>query len=150
MSKEYIVVNNITSLPKFNLNGYYSQKGQDKFIIDFFNKKKNGYFIEIGGYDGITNSNTYKLEKEFNWNGLLVEPSLHLYNKLKNKRNCKSENCIIVNEYKDQVKFIDKNSPGSLINDAFDNNLEIPIHENIKLKKKKLKNIKNMILNKNI
>ena len=62
------------------LNKYYSQFGQDKFIIEnIFKMKKNGFFIEAGAGDGINISNTYVLEKQYNWNGLCVEPNLELY-----------------------------------------------------------------------
>ena len=39
---------------------------------NFLNK---GYFIEIGAADGKYLSNTYMLEKDFNWSGLVVEPA---------------------------------------------------------------------------
>jgi len=72
-----------------------SQHDQDKFIIDYFNKKQNGFFIDIGAHDGITLSNTYILEKEFNWNGICIEPMLHQYKKLEKNRNCILYNCAI-------------------------------------------------------
>lgn len=34
-----------------------------------------GFFIELGAADGITYSNTYWLEKEKGWRGLLIEPN---------------------------------------------------------------------------
>jgi hypothetical protein len=37
------------------------------------NQKRNGFFVEIGGYDGETFSNSLLLEKERRWSGLLVE-----------------------------------------------------------------------------
>jgi FkbM family methyltransferase len=39
-------------------------------IID----RDGGYFIEAGGHDGYTQSNTYYLERFRGWTGLLVEP----------------------------------------------------------------------------
>ena len=47
----------------------------------------NGFYIECGANDGITQSNTYKLEKDKNWKGLLIEPSLFAYQKCVNNRN---------------------------------------------------------------
>ena len=41
-----------------------SQIGQDLFVLETLNWKKNGFFIEFGASDGITNSNTYLLEKD--------------------------------------------------------------------------------------
>ena len=35
----------------------------------------NGYFVEIGGWDGVTYSNTIYFEKYRNWRGVLIEPS---------------------------------------------------------------------------
>jgi hypothetical protein len=49
----------------FNLNEcFYSQSGQDKFINNlFFRNKRNGFFVEIGAYNGIDGSNCYFFEK---------------------------------------------------------------------------------------
>jgi hypothetical protein len=38
------------------------------------NEKRNGFFVEFGAFDGIT-ANTYMLEKEFGWTGILSEPN---------------------------------------------------------------------------
>ena len=43
----------------------------------------NGFFIELGANDGISQSNTYYFEKNKNWNGVLIEPILHKYLELK-------------------------------------------------------------------
>jgi len=37
------------------------------------NFKKNGYFIELGGDDGVRKSNTYFFERYFDWDGILIE-----------------------------------------------------------------------------
>jgi FkbM family methyltransferase len=52
----------------------YSQLGQDIEVLKFYNNKKNGFFIEIGASDGIELSNTYLLEKKYDWKGICVEP----------------------------------------------------------------------------
>lgn len=46
----------------------------------------NGMFIEVGGNDGFTQSNTYYLEKFKNWRGVLVEGIPDLYKKCKKER----------------------------------------------------------------
>lgn len=46
----------------------------------------NGFFIECGANDGITQSNTYYLEKRKNWRGILVEGIPELYKKCKTNR----------------------------------------------------------------
>lgn len=52
----------------------YSRDGQDRYVIDhIFHGKKNGYFLDIGAYDGISESNTYLLENYFDWIGICCE-----------------------------------------------------------------------------
>jgi FkbM family methyltransferase len=38
-------------------------------------EKRNGFFVEFGAFDGITLSNTYMLERQFGWTGILSEPN---------------------------------------------------------------------------
>jgi hypothetical protein len=55
------------------LNNYNGQVLQDKFVISVLKKKNNGYFIEIGSNHPKLINNTYILEKEFNWTGIMIE-----------------------------------------------------------------------------
>lgn len=56
--------------------GFFSQAGQDAFLDErIFGGKRNGVFVEIGGYDGMTGSNCPFFELLRGWTGLLVEPS---------------------------------------------------------------------------
>ena len=52
---------------------FYSQAGQDKFIIKSLGEKKNGYFLEIGSAHYDEHNNSYYLEKELNWKGIMIE-----------------------------------------------------------------------------
>ena len=52
---------------------YYSQAGQDKFIINILKSKNEGCFLEIGSNHPININNTYTLEKNYNWRGIMVE-----------------------------------------------------------------------------
>ena len=45
----------------------FSQAYQDMFVLSMLDGKRNGYYLEIGAFDGISLSNTYLLEK--NWMG---------------------------------------------------------------------------------
>ena len=66
----------------------YSQIGQDLEVIQSYNKKENGFFIEIGASDGISFSNTYLLETQYKWNGICCEPIPNQFEKLvKNRPN---------------------------------------------------------------
>jgi hypothetical protein len=50
-----------------------SQALQDLFVISILKNKKNGYFLEIGANHPIAGNNTYILEKEYGWKGLMIE-----------------------------------------------------------------------------
>ena len=66
----------------------YSQIGQDIAVITYYKMKKNGFFVEIGASDGVNFSNTYLLEKKYNWKGICVEPIPKNYKLLcKNRPN---------------------------------------------------------------
>jgi hypothetical protein len=51
----------------------YGQLGQDKFVIEVLEGKQNGYYLEIGSNHPKKRSNTYLLESEFNWTGIMIE-----------------------------------------------------------------------------
>ena len=51
-----------------------SQNRQDIFVVYAMNGMQGGSYIDIGANDGVTYSNSYMLEKQFGWSGLLVEP----------------------------------------------------------------------------
>ena len=80
------------------LNYFFSSKSQfrqDLFVLSFLDFKKNGYFVEFGATNGIDLSNTYLMEKELGWNGILAEPATVWHNDLKNNRKCNIEtNCV--------------------------------------------------------
>ena len=52
---------------------YNGQAQQDKYVLSILKQKRNGFFVEIGSNDPIKINNTYKLEKEFGWKGIMIE-----------------------------------------------------------------------------
>lgn len=64
-----------------------SQFGQDIHLItNIFPNKKNGYFVEVGAYDGLSMSNSYMLENSFSWKGVCVECNPHWFSRLQANR----------------------------------------------------------------
>jgi FkbM family methyltransferase len=75
---------------------FYSKYGQDRYLFEnFFKGKKSGVFVDIGAQDGITNSNTFFLEKELNWNGVCIEPEPKAFLLLKQMRTCQAINASV-------------------------------------------------------
>lgn len=64
-----------------------SQLSQDVVALMVANRKKNGYFVEFGASNGKDLSNTYLLEKEYEWDGLLCEPNPAFTERLKATRD---------------------------------------------------------------
>lgn len=62
------------------LKEFYGKNQLDKKLLKYLNYN-NGFYIEIGAYDGITQSNTFYLERKKNWKGILIEPSKKVFDK---------------------------------------------------------------------
>jgi len=61
-----------------------SQDGEEDILIKhFFSDKIGGKYVEMGALDGVTFSNTLKLHKCLQWNGLLLEGLESNFQKLK-------------------------------------------------------------------
>lgn len=65
-----------------------AQLKQDMFVLVELGFKRDGYFVEFGATNGVELSNTYMLEKEFGWDGILAEPARVWHDALKANRNC--------------------------------------------------------------
>jgi len=59
---------------KLNLKTY-SQIGQDIFINNLLQEKKDGLFFDIGAGPPIFINNTYLFETEYNWTGISIDAS---------------------------------------------------------------------------
>jgi FkbM family methyltransferase len=61
--------------------------------------KSGGFFIEAGANDGVTQSNTFLLQRDHGWSGLLVEPIPELARRCRqNRPGCIVENAALVPE----------------------------------------------------
>eukprot|EP01084_Bolivina_argentea_P181317 313168_1 len=55
-------------------------------LFNITSNNKSPYFIELGAFDGITESNSVALELCANWDGLLIEGNPRIYTKLMDNR----------------------------------------------------------------
>jgi len=63
-----------------------AQLQQDFFVLQEVGIKRDGFFVEVGASDGLRFSNTFLLEKDLGWKGILVEPAKVFHNRLKTNR----------------------------------------------------------------
>ena len=95
------------SLPRMGTDNPLSRAsdGQDVYVADTLpNNDDSRVFVEIGGHDGVTLSNTYYLERELGWQGTSVEPLPRAYGELTRNRNCITVNACIA-EYDGETSF---------------------------------------------
>ena len=70
------------------IHGSHGQILQDVMCGLLLEEKTNGYFVEIGVGDGIHYSNTFMLERDLNWKGILAEPARMFHDSInKNRRS---------------------------------------------------------------
>jgi len=104
---------------------YYSQKEQDKWVIEeVFHGKRGGYFLDLAASDGIFLNNTFVLETQFGWNGVCIEPNPFFFQRLNMNRRCiRINKCI--DEKPGEVEFVLFSELGGIIDNDTDNNLAI-------------------------
>ena len=56
-----------------NIENNWSQSMQDMFVLSMLDGKRNGIYVEIGADQPRVISNTYLLEKDFDWSGISFE-----------------------------------------------------------------------------
>jgi len=52
---------------------YYSQHGEDYLLWEFFDRKPDGFYVDVGAFDGVHLSNSYSFELA-GWDGICIEP----------------------------------------------------------------------------
>lgn len=102
------------SQPKFILKTLdknvksFAQIKQDLFVLTMLNYKRDGFFIEVGAGDGVNFSNTYLLEKNFNWSGILIEPNKTFFESCLKSRKSKVLNKLLLDRGDITLKFYEK------------------------------------------
>lgn len=91
------------------INSGKSQIGQDLFALIANEFKTNGYFLEIGASNGISLSNTYLLEKQLGWSGLLVEPAKMWHEELEKSRSSAVDKRAVWSANEGDMQFLEAN-----------------------------------------
>ena len=88
-----------------------SQINQDVFVLSQVGVSQPGFFVEFGATDGISLSNTLLLERQFGWNGILVEPARNWREEIIKNRNCQKDFRCVTSTSGESVMFSESTSP---------------------------------------
>ena len=94
-----------------NLEKSRSQLRQDLFVLVQLGFKRNGFFVEFGATNGVSLSNTYLLEKDYGWHGILVEPVRSWYSELKKNRAARIDNRCVWRLSDKELEFTEATTP---------------------------------------
>ncbi|MDB5701408.1 MAG: Methyltransferase [Sphingomonadales bacterium] len=83
-----------------------SQILQDLWVCFELNEKRSGYFVEFGATNGLKNSNTWLLEKQYGWTGILAEPNPFWHTELTANRGADFEARCVSGRTGELVTFI--------------------------------------------
>jgi FkbM family methyltransferase len=88
-----------------------SQIRQDLFALTATDFKRGGYFVEFGATDGYSLSNSYLLEKEFGWKGILAEPARMWHQELRASRSANISTACVWSETGSRIQFSEVSIP---------------------------------------
>ena len=135
------------NLPEDTYQNIKSQNLQDLIALDLFGFKRKGVFIEAGACDGILNSNTFLLEKNYEWTGLLVEPISEYYIQLEQNRDVITSNVAISQVNNKQLDFlITANKDLSTLKGYEDSDYHSENRKNYNIKKVSTKTLGQLII----
>jgi FkbM family methyltransferase len=97
-----------------------SQLGQDLWALARSDYKRNGFFVEFGATDGVLLSNSYLLERDFDWTGICAEPNPRMYAKLQENRRCTLTDACIGPRTGEEVTFVAADVYGGIEKWAFE------------------------------
>lgn len=86
---------------------YFSINELDKKIEKYLDIN-DGFFIELGANDGVSQSNTLYFERYRNWKGILIEPTPHNYLMCRKNRSSRSNvYCCACTSFDYKEKFVE-------------------------------------------
>lgn len=97
-----------------NLDTSYSQIQQDLLALYIYkrvstqsNKPRKPYFVEFGATDGVTLSNSYLLEKNYGWTGILCEPAKYWHSQIELNRKAVIDLRCVYTEDNKELEFLE-------------------------------------------
>lgn len=91
-----------------------SQLGQDLWVLEQLSWKREGFFVEFGATDGVLLSNSWLLEKHFDWRGICAEPNPKLFERLRQNRSCALSSACVYRSSGERMRFVLADAYGGL------------------------------------
>lgn len=79
---------------------------QDLWALYELDGKRDGYFVEFGATNGITMSNSWVLEKNYGWRGIVAEPNPDYHDRLARERDCIIDHRCVYSRTGEQMNFL--------------------------------------------
>jgi FkbM family methyltransferase len=74
----------------------FAQNFQDLWVMFESGSQRAGFFVEFGATDGVDRSNSYALEQQLGWSGILAEPNPVWHEALRRNRSARiCERCVL-------------------------------------------------------
>lgn len=90
---------------------YQGQVMQDLWAAFETDGKTGGYFVDFGATNGTTLSNSYILEKHWDWTGIVAEPNPTFHERLHKTRGCHVSTKCVHSTSGDELEFICADRP---------------------------------------
>ncbi len=87
-----------------------SQILQDLWVGFELGERRGGFFVEFGATNGLVNSNTWLLEKNYGWRGILAEPNPFWHPALAQNRNSAVDHRCVSSASGRKVRFLTTDS----------------------------------------
>lgn len=108
---------------RYVAQNYYlseAQLFQDLYVMYKLNKKF-GVFVDFGATNGKDINNSWLLEKQFEWTGIVCEPNPQFHEELKSNRTCFVETKCVSDTSNKVVTFLQTKSPELSTVSGYDN-----------------------------
>jgi FkbM family methyltransferase len=90
-----------------NIDKAHAQLFQDLLVLYLLEEKRDGYFVEFGAADGLELSNTFLLENEYGWRGIVAEPARCSHQALTRNRTCSKDYRCLWSKSGKKLEFIE-------------------------------------------
>jgi FkbM family methyltransferase len=85
----------VTALEAFGFPQLPAHNRLDRKLLRYLGDRHRGVFIEVGANDGLSQSNTWFLERQLGWTGLLIEPIPWIADICRRQRRAVVESCAL-------------------------------------------------------